>query len=203
MQHADDRDDRDDAADQAPEAARAGGDLSTDSAPGADGADSADASAADAAEPAPIVDARRARLRELGVAVGVIAAGGAVLALSATTVPEAGGDMFGPRWWPTVLSIALVVLGVALIGVAFTKADTAREDSPTKLGVIRLLLLFALIAAYGAAWYFVHFVAVTLVLACALTFVLGGRGWRDLILFPVIATAVLYGVFGLLLGVPL
>jgi len=34
-------------------------------------------------------------------------------------------------------------------------------------------------------------------------YILGARGWKALILFPVICTAVLYGLFGLLLKVPL
>lgn len=146
---------------------------------------------------------RRVRLRELGVAIGVIAVGGLVLTFANLTVPASGGDIFGPRWWPTVLSFALMVVGAALVVVALIKPDTAREDVPTVRGAVRLLLVLALVALYGIAWYFVHFLVVTPLLVCALTFVLGARGWRDLIILPIVVTVVLYGVFGLLLGVPL
>ncbi|WP_424467949.1 tripartite tricarboxylate transporter TctB family protein [Pseudoclavibacter helvolus] len=143
------------------------------------------------------------RRRELLIAAGVIAVGGASIALAFAVVPATGGDPFGPRWWPTVLGAAIALLGVLLVGVAIRKPDAPSEDAPTKRGLVRMLLMLAAIAAYGVAWYYVHFVVVTLLLAAGLTYVLGGRGWRDLILFPVIVTVVLYGVFGLLLGVPL
>lgn len=143
------------------------------------------------------------RRRDMLIAAGVIAVGGASIALAFAVVPATGGDPFGPRWWPTVLGGAIVLLGALLVGVAIRTPDAPSEDAPTKRGIARMLLVLAAVAAYGVAWYFLHFVIVTLLLAAGLTFVLGGRGWRDLVLFPVIVTVVLYGVFGLLLGVPL
>lgn len=143
------------------------------------------------------------RRRELLIAAGVIAVGGASIAVAFAVVPATGGDPFGPRWWPTLLGVGIVVLGALLVGVAIRRPNAPSEDAPTRRGLVRMLLMLAAIAAYGVAWYFLHFVIVTLLLAAGLTFVLGGRGWRDLALFPVIVTAVLYGVFGVLLGVPL
>jgi hypothetical protein len=63
--------------------------------------------------------------------------------------------------------------------------------------------VIALIVGYGAAWYQLHFLVVTVPLIAGLVFITGGRGVRALLVFPVLTTALLYGIFGLLLRVPL
>ncbi|WP_261166654.1 tripartite tricarboxylate transporter TctB family protein [Microbacterium sp. Marseille-Q6965] len=143
------------------------------------------------------------RPREIAIGVGVAVLGAAVLLAVQALLPEAGRDAFGPRWWPGGLALALTALGVALAIVGGLRPAAATEDAPTRRGIVRLVILLALIVAYGAAWQFIHFIPVTLVLSCAAAVVLGARGWKGLIVFPIVITAILFLLFGVLLGVPL
>lgn len=143
------------------------------------------------------------RVREWGVAAAVLVAGIGVL-LARETIAVAQGDTeLGPQWWPTVLGLALVV-GALALAVLGTLSPAAPEEEPASgHGVAQLVAVLALIVAYGAAWYQLHFLVVTVPLIAGLVFVTGGRGIRALLLFPVVTTALLYGIFGLLLRVPL
>ncbi|MFD6952084.1 hypothetical protein A6A08_02655 [Nocardiopsis sp. TSRI0078] len=146
------------------------------------------------------------RTREL-----VPAAAGAVLGLGAFAlalqIPEGARlTQFSPRWWPEVLSLALVGLGLAHGAVSLLRPRGAEEEAPepsTRSGALRLLSMLAAVAGYGVLWYFVDFRVSTAILVAALAFLGGGRGWKALIAFPVVVTAVLYLLFGVLLRVPL
>lgn len=143
------------------------------------------------------------RPREIAVGVGVVVLGIAILLGAQTLLPESGRDAFGPRWWPSGLAIVLIGLGSLLTVTGGFRPAAATEEPPTRQGAVRLLLLLALVVAYGAAWQYIHFVPVTIVLAAAGAAILGARGWKALVAFPMIVTVVLYGLFGILLGVPL
>ncbi len=58
------------------------------------------------------------------------------------------------------------------------------------------------ILAFGLLWYYVHFLVSATIFVAALTWIAGGRGVKDLAVFPVVITVVLYGLFALLLKVP-
>jgi hypothetical protein len=77
------------------------------------------------------------------------------------------------------------------------------KESATRHGAARIALILASIAAYGVLWYFIDFRVTTFLLFAGLVAIGGGRGWKAFLLFPAIATAVLYVFFGLLLKVPL
>ncbi len=161
----------------------------------------ADAPATGRARPGP-------RKRDL-----VPAAAGAALAVTAfalaTQIPEGARlTQFSPRWWPEILAALLLVLSVCLAVTAFRRKPTAAveqdvPESATRQGAWRLTSMLASIGGYGVLWYFVDFRVSTLVLFVALTWLGGGRGWKALVLFPAIATAILYLLFGVLLRVPL
>lgn len=149
----------------------------------------------------------RHRVRDL-----IPAGAGAVLAVGvfalATQIPEGARlTQFSPRWWPELLSVLLLVLSVCLAAQTLRRPSAPVEDdapeSATRQGSQRLALMLATILGYGVLWYFVDFRVSTAILFVALTWLGGGRGWKALILFPVLATAVLYFLFGVLLRVPL
>ncbi|MFC4564835.1 tripartite tricarboxylate transporter TctB family protein [Nocardiopsis mangrovi] len=145
------------------------------------------------------------RLREL-----VPAAAGAALAAAALLLagqidqgPESAG--IGPRWWPEVLAFTLLGLSVLHAALAWRRPAAAGDapDPATREGALRLVAMLATVVGYGVLWYFIHFLVSTAVLVAALAYLGGGRGWKALIAFPAVTTAVLYVLFGVLLRVPL
>lgn len=164
--------------------------------------------AVDQETPSEAQDGRpRRKLRDLAPA-----GAGALLAVSvfalAAQIPEGAQlTQFSPRWWPELLSFALLALSACLAVQAFRRPSGAAEEAApepaTREGTRRLVLMLAAVAGYGVLWYFIDFRVSTTVLFIALTWFGGGRGWKALILFPVLATGVLYLLFGVLLRVPL
>lgn len=153
----------------------------------------------EAARPAP-------RIRELVPAAAGVALGLATFVL-ALQIPEGTRlTQFSPRWWPQVLSLLLVGLSLAHGTVSLLRPRQADEDAPdpsTRQGSLRLIAMVATIVGYGVLWYFVDFRVSTAILVAALAYLGGGRGWKALLAFPVVVTAVLYLLFGVLLRVPL
>ncbi len=137
------------------------------------------------------------------MAVAVSVAGGITIWLAAALETSAVGASSGPRWWPTVLGGMLVAGGVAIGLVALRRPDPVSEQRVSAHGLGRLGAVVAAIVLYGLGWHFFHFLPVTAVFLAALMFVTGGRGAKALIVFPASTAAILYGLFGLLLRVPL
>lgn len=150
-----------------------------------------------AASPGP-----RARVRELVVAAVVAGVGVAVLTGAAGISSAVDAGALGPGWWPGVLGWLLVAGGVAVAVTGVLRPPPA-EGEPTLGGSGRLVLVLALVVGFGVAWHHLQFLVVMPLLLAGLVAVGGGRGVRDLVLVPVLATTLLYGVFGLLLRVPL
>lgn len=150
-----------------------------------------------------VVARPNSRVYEVATGIAVIAFG--IIVYFAADAIEVGrdGQSFGPRWWPTALSIAAIVIGLILVVQAALKRITSEESPITKSGSVVLVTTLAMIAAYGLAWQYFDFRAVTVLLLAGLVAIGGGRGIRALVLFPVVTTAVLWSVFGLLLQVPL
>ncbi|MEQ3550384.1 tripartite tricarboxylate transporter TctB family protein [Pseudonocardia nematodicida] len=142
------------------------------------------------------------RTREIGLAAALVGTGVLVVVAASRITSEVVARGFGPTWWPTVLGGLLVAGGVA-VGVVGAVRPPAVEDHPTAGGLVRLLAVLGLVVGFGAAWYQLHFLLVMPPLLAGLVAVGGGRGLRDLVLVPLLTTAVLYAVFGLLLRVPL
>jgi hypothetical protein len=136
----------------------------------------------------------------VGLAVG---AAGIVLARGIEVRAETGG--IDPRWWPTVLSIGSAALAAALLVVALLRPPFDRSDLErvSDGGWRRLLLAGVIAAGYVAAWQLVGYLAATVVFLALLVWVFGGRGWKTLIIFPVLTTAFTYLLFHTLLKVPL
>lgn len=143
------------------------------------------------------------RLRELLTGAGVAAIGAAVLLLAQQLPGTQAGGEFGPRWWPTLIGGAIGLLGLAVAIIGALRPPARGCDDARASGVWQLTGILGMIVAYGVAWNFAHFLLVTPLLVVGIMAVLGGRGWRSLILVPVLVTAALYGVFGVLLRVPL
>lgn len=146
------------------------------------------------------------RVRELAPAAAGVALGLGAFALAAQIPEGTEPSRFSPRWWPEVLSLVLVGLSLAHAAVSLVGHDPATDDddleAATRQGTLRLLSMLAAIAGYGVLWYFVDFRVSTAILFIALTYLGGGRGWKALLAFPVVVTAILYLLFGVVLRVP-
>lgn len=159
-----------------------------------------DAAPADDAVPA----APASRRLEVGAALVALAFTGALAFLAGRIELRVETGGIDPRWWPELLGVLGVVLATALLVVAVLR-PAARDDveAATRDGWVRLLVTVALTALYLVTWPALGFLATTPVFLLALTVVFGGRGWRTLVLFPVLTTGFAYLLFHTLLKVPL
>ncbi len=109
----------------------------------------------------------------------------------------------GPGWWPTVLGGTLLAGAVAIALVSFREPDSVPDERVSRHGLGRLGAVLLATVLYGAAWYYLHFLPVTVLFLSALMFITGGRGIKALLVFPALTAVVLYGLFKMLLQVPL
>ncbi|KAE8766128.1 tripartite tricarboxylate transporter TctB family protein [Georgenia thermotolerans] len=162
----------------------------------------------DAVEPAEadhaVLAAPSRRLEIVCAALAVVGSGALYLLARAIEVrTETGG--IDPRWWPELLGTLGLALGVALLVVAVVRPPFSREDleAATRQGWVRLVSAVALSAAFVVLWPLVGFLVATPVFLIAATYLFGGRGWKTLLLFPLITTAGINLLFHTLLKVPL
>ncbi|WP_052436505.1 tripartite tricarboxylate transporter TctB family protein [Georgenia sp. SUBG003] len=116
---------------------------------------------------------------------------------------ETGG--IDPRWWPELLGAAGLALGVLLLVVAILRPPFNRDDleAATRQGWLRVGIAVGLSIAFVLLWPVIGFLVATPVFLVVATYVFGGRGWKTLVLFPVLMTAGIYLLFHTLLKVPL
>ncbi|MFC7401107.1 tripartite tricarboxylate transporter TctB family protein [Citricoccus sp. GCM10030269] len=146
----------------------------------------------------------RYRLRELIPVVLSIALGVTVLVLT-QGITDRGGSALGPRFWPTVLAWALIILGVALVFVSVLRgvrpADLPAETSGTGIG--QLIATFVVLVGYLLLFNVLQFWLITILAVAILLLVYGIRHWRILVFLPILIGALLHLLFIVLLKVPL
>jgi len=161
--------------------------------------------------------------RRLEITVAVVAVVGTVgLLFAAQGIElrrEADPGQIDARFWPTILAVLGIVLAVArLITTLLRPADERTDLELTQTrGWWGLALSSLLTVAYVLLWslrtislplggYIVDFpifVVITPLFLVGLLFIFGGRGWKTLIIFPVVTTAFIYFLFGELLRIAL
>lgn len=116
---------------------------------------------------------------------------------------ETGG--IDPRWWPTVLGGAGAVLSTVLLASAAFRSVGPREDlqAASPEGWRRLALALASTVALVLLWPLLGFVPAAALFLLGLTYLLGGRGWGTLLLFPAVTAGCLHLLFSVALEVPL
>lgn len=151
-----------------------------------------------------LVTDRAHRLRELVPAAVTIALGVLVLVL-AQGIRSGVRVELGPPFWPTMLAWSLIVLGVLQVVVNVLRG-VSRANLPDPLsgwGIGRMLLTAVILVGYLLLWNVLQFWLITFATCVALTALYGGRGWRPLLVFPAIVTAVLHLLFVVALRVNL
>ncbi|MFE0593063.1 tripartite tricarboxylate transporter TctB family protein [Micromonospora echinospora] len=157
-------------------------------------------------QPAPVAGDRSAAspLREAALG-GIFLLLGVVLLILARSIELPARAMaVSPRIWPEMLAYGIIGLSVVQLVSAFvhTRADEDEQEPATRTGVLRVVGFVLATVAFGVLWYYVHFLVSATVFVAALTLIAGGRGVKDLVLFPAGMTVVLYALFALLLKVP-
>lgn len=116
---------------------------------------------------------------------------------------EVGG--IDPRWWPRTLGLTGTTVAVALLlrGLVRPTGLAGEAEPATRSGITRAAVTLALAVSYVLLWSTVGFALITVVFLAAATALYGGRGWRSLLLYPVLLTAAVYLLFQIFLKVPL
>ena len=151
-----------------------------------------------------LVTDRAHRLRELVPAAATIGLGILVLVL-AQGIRSGVRVELGPPFWPTMLAWSLIVFGVLQVVVNMLRG-VSRASLPDPLsgwGIGRMLLTAVILVGYLLLWNVLQFWLITFATCVAMTALYGGRGWRPLIVFPAIVTAVLHFLFVVALRVNL
>ncbi|GGM15635.1 MULTISPECIES: tripartite tricarboxylate transporter TctB family protein [Micromonospora] len=153
--------------------------------------------------------AAAARWREAALGAVFLVLGVVFLGLARSIELPTRALAVSPRIWPEALAFGIIGLSVLQIVSAFVRTPTRADDDDeddgpaTRSGVVRVAGFLAATVAFGLLWYYVHFLISGLVFVAALIGIAGGRGIKDLLLFPAGVTVVIYVLFGLLLRVPL
>ncbi len=132
------------------------------------------------------------------VAVVVVALGAAALVGSLSLGAGSAGNP-GPGTWPVLISVTLIVLGLALLPAVRHTADAERFSAPSWLVLVGLLTMVAFVVLLPIIGFEIP--------AALLAFVwlrfLGGESWRSSIITSVGAVAAFYLVFVAALSVPI
>lgn len=145
------------------------------------------------------------RKMEIAIAVTGLALSVLTIVLSRNIELRMGGGGVDPRWWPTALSIAAAGLCAVMLVGALALPVAAREDLERAQsdGWGRVFAALALSSVYVFGWWRFGYVVPTLIYLFALLWVFDVRNRLSLVLFPVLTTAFIYGLFHFLLRIPL
>jgi hypothetical protein len=145
------------------------------------------------------------RPSELAIGVLAVALGVALWAATAGFPDISVEGTIGGDVWPRVLAIGLVALGaVQLVMAALGRVPRPEADPVTEPERRRVIAgVIVLLVAYLPAWSVVGFLPATIVafVLIAKAFEIGAW-WRALV-WGVVLPAVVWIIFGVLLGVPL
>ncbi len=136
--------------------------------------------------------------------LAILAFGGALL-VESLKLPYFVEEVPGPGFLPFWLSLAIVAVGVILAvrGMGARRATTVSGGWPDIAGIRRIAITLAALAATLVFLESLGFFLCVILFVAAMTLALGSRSWRELVVIPLLAAAVLYGVFGVWLKVPL
>lgn len=155
-------------------------------------------------DPDDLVTDPRTKLRGLVPGLVSLAIGIAIVLLT-EQVREVGNLPLGPRFWPGMVGWGIIVFGVILLVTFFLRGIKYADvpDEITGWGIGRFFMSAIVAIGYLLTWGLVPFWIPTLVVFVVLLWIYGARGWKALLLFPVIVTAVLHFLFVVALRVPL
>jgi hypothetical protein len=140
----------------------------------------------------------------IAVTLTVLFAAG-VVACQTVTVPAQTGALT-PRGWPTMLTVAGLVLSLLLLvgSIINPPADRDEVDVASPAGWRQFVLTTVAMILFIVAWRYAYsFLVPCALLLAALQWIFGVRRWKPLVIFPLVTTGGIFVVFQLLLRVPL
>ena len=163
-----------------------------------------------------VLKPRPSRALEIVAAIIAVAFCAGYLALATRIeLRQETADAIDARTWPTILGIAGLAASIVWLGIAIARPAPHRDDLEriSRGGPLRVVLVVILTAAFIAVWglgdvivagYRIQlFPIVAAVYLIALMLVFGHRRWAGLVAYPILLTAFIYGLFGMLLRIPL
>lgn len=159
----------------------------------------------EAEAPVASASARASKWLEIAVAAAAVALTAAVYLLAGAIELRIEQPGMTPRSWPQLLGGLGLALSIMLLLIAVLRPPQSRSDleASTRPGWLRLLLTIAVTIAFLAAWPLLGFVFTAPVFIAVVTAIGGGRGFRALLIYPIVMAALIYALFNLLLKVPL
>ena len=127
---------------------------------------------------------------------------GAAVAIEAQRIPDPGADVIGPGAFPFVLGLIIAACGATLSLKALSAARGPGESLPPARWVV-LGAALALLLVYTHGMARLGFVTATALFVAACLALLGARGLVRLATAGVVASAAIFVIFGLVLGVDL
>ncbi len=110
----------------------------------------------------------------------------------------------GPGFLPVWLALVVIVCGVVLTWRGFRPQGLGRDEGwPDPAGWVRIAAVIVGLLATLLLLEPLGFVVTTVLYIGVVSAVLGVRSWKLLVPVPLLCAAVLYGVFGFWLHVPL
>jgi putative tricarboxylic transport membrane protein len=111
----------------------------------------------------------------------------------------------GPAFLPVWLSICLIIFGIILFikGIRPGPVQLAEVPWPERTGWRRNGLMIGALAVSFLLFEWLGFVVTTTLFMAVVAFGLGVRSWGMLLSLPLLSAGLLYGIFAVLLRVPL
>lgn len=137
-------------------------------------------------------------------AAGVVLAFGVAFLVGALGFPSLTAGTPGPGFLPLLISIGVILSGVALLAGALRGTSLFKTPSWPSLAGWRHVGL--MLVAMAVAFLFLEelgFLLATTAFMAAMIYALGERSWRMLVAVPPASALVLYMVFAVWLRVPL
>ncbi len=136
--------------------------------------------------------------------LGILAFGGLLLEES-LKLPYFVEEVPGPGFFPFWLSLAIIAFGLALTvrGARSGAGTSEKGDWPDASGWMRIGIMMGALALCLVLLDSAGFLVTAALFVAVATFGLGTRSWQALLPVPLVAAAVLYGVFAVWLKVPL
>jgi putative tricarboxylic transport membrane protein len=127
---------------------------------------------------------------------------GTAVAVEAQRINDPGADVIGPGAFPFVLGLIIAACGVALCVMAVRASRSPEEKLPGARWLV-LGASLALLVAYTHSLAWLGFLAATALFIAVCLALLGERGVVRLAVAGVLASLVIFVIFGLVLGVDL
>jgi len=135
---------------------------------------------------------------------GFLVAIAAVIVHGTFFVSRSKGDISMPLVFPSALIALLLILAISLVVRTYLNALPAPEGEPLSLaGHAKAALIFAITVGYPLAMLVVGFPLATALALIAFSLALGERRYGLVLLYAFSFAAFVYGVFVMMLRVPL